>query len=602
MKKSSEKPSLLQFLRAIIGRHMRGMTVGIIALVLVNSLLLFLPLFLARIIDALSQNNVAFNDFSFRPIFLWTGVFFSLNIVIFLLRLCWRVFLIFPSYKIERDIKKSLFAHIISLCKKSLINYDVGTQITLISRESSQLSEAISWGTLALVDGLFTIVSIGIILLILYPNIAWVVLLLYPVISIVFYFVWQKTQCLYSIIQERIAHVSELTRQMFTHIGDIKAHNSEKFYVEKFSKDGNIILKMQMHISILESLLWPTALFIHGTVLAITLFLGMRSIQEGSASIGDLFAIISYLTQIQQPFLGLGFSLSIQQRGISNARRINTMLHTHNTITSIDNAVKKNIYGSLQLKNVTFCYPSTREKGKDTSKFHLRGINLDIPAGTWFGITGRIGCGKSTLAMLLARIYDIDTGSLLWDGVPIHHYDTQILREHVLLQMQDFQLFSTSILQNIAFTEYEMDEVQQKAAHNYGVISYLEHDVATFVDSWNTKVGESGVRLSGGQKQRIALARTLYRKPSVLILDDIFSGLDTKTVQIIFKNLKKIRGDKTTILITHNLPILSNTSRILVMDNGEIVEDGTHDALLHAKTQYASQWKEYMLAQGEYIA
>ncbi len=598
MKRPTEKPRLLQFLVVLIRRHVPSMRLGIIALLAVNSLLLFIPLILAHVVDVFSQEAA----FSVQTVLFWAGVFLALNVVIFFLRLCWRRFIIFPSYEIERDTKKSLFAHMLSLCKKSLREYSVGTQIALISRETTQLSEAISWGTLALVDGLFTIVSVSIILLILYPSIAWVALLLYPLTSVMLYVVWRKTGKLYEVTQERIAHISELTRQMFTHIGDIKAHNSEGFYIDKFSKDGNAILKMQIRIAVLEALLWPTALFIHGIALVITLFLGMRAIQMGSASIGDLFAVMNYLTQIQQPFLGLGFALSIQQKGLSNARRIKTVLHTHSTLSNSADALAKPIAGALQLQDLRFEYPRAAQHAQEEQGFCISGINLAVPAGTWLGITGRIGCGKSTLAMLLARLYDVDGGTLLWDDVPIAQYDIATLRRHVLLQTQDFQLFSTSILQNIAFTEYEMDEKGEGLARKYGMFSCLENDVATFADSWHTTIGEAGVRLSGGQKQRIALARTLYAEPPVLILDDVFSELDNKTARVILENLQQIRGDKTTVIITHNLPILSNTKRILVMERGQIIEDGTHEQLLQHRGQYMAQWKDYMIAKGEYLA
>lgn len=613
---------------------------GLVALLLVNTLLLATPPMLAKIIDlfvpsgpiassgASSAAAQPAGGFSFGAVLAWSCLLLAVEALIFFFRLCWRRLIIFPSFTIERDVRMGLFRHILSLCKKSMRDYSVGTQISLINRETSQLSDAISWGTMALVDGLFTIVSVSIITLILYPGMVWAALLLYPLTSITLYLVWRKTGPLYGAVQERTAKVAELTRQMFTHIGDIKAHTSEQFYAGRFEREGNAILSMRMRVAALEGMLWPSALLVHGLAFVATLFLGLRQIQMGNASIGDLFAVMNYLVQIQLPFLGLGFALSIQQQGLANARRINALFNTKSALVEYAPPVTTPIRGALCVRGVSFSYPETvedpkqkqekvpEEKQKKESEkklkneseqkpakpFALSDISFDMPAGSWLGITGSIGSGKSTLAMLLSRVYDPAQGDITWDGVPVRQYARRTLHEHVLFQTQNFQLFSATIAQNIAFSLKPLSAAEKRRALACGRLSSLDADVRIFKDKWDTQIGEGGVRLSGGQKQRIALARALYCGAQVLILDDIFSGLDNKTTKTVIENLRETRTDKTTILITHNLPLLSNTERIIVMENGRIRERGTHEELLVQSKEYLAQWKEYLITQGEYLA
>ncbi len=597
-----KKEALFPFIKTLIAPYSKKIVIGIASLIMVNILLLSIPFILSKIIDIYQFSiEKPIPNIPYMRILFWASLMLFLNIIIFFLRLAWRRLLIFPSFAIERDLRINLFSHILSIRKKHRNNYETGSQISLISRETGGLSDAISWGTLALIDGLFSIISVSIILLIFYRNISWTSLSLYPLISVGLYIIWQLIGKRYENIQVRIAHITELTRQMFTHIGDIKAHNNENFYIKYFIFEGNKIVKLQMQITILRALLIPFVIFINGLALVLVLYFGIQQIQFGTATLGSIFAVINYLMQIEMPFLGLGFALDIQQKGMSNAHRIKKLLSIKTIPPQSPHTVSKEIKGDLSLKNVYFSYSEKTSK-EDASSFALGPINIEIPSGSWVGITGKIGSGKSTLAMLLAGVYNSQKGTILWDKIPITEYDDIHIKQNILLQSQQFTLFSNTIVQNIAFYENSLPQKMYNKALRYGKLSKLNDDIHTLVKKWDTSIGEAGIRLSGGQKQRVALARALFKESPILILDDIFSGLDNKTTSIIMENLKLLRKGQTTFVITHNIPLLSKTDRILILEKGHIIEDGSHKQLLSQKgSHYSSYLYEFLIEQGRYI-
>lgn len=613
--------SIWPFIRSLISPHKKKMLIGIFALIIVNLLLLTTPLILSRIIDTYNMyNSQGYVDIN--KVILLAALLLGISLLIFGLRIAWRSLLILPSYKITKNTKDSMYSHILSLSQDSLKQYSVGEQISLLSREAKQLSDAISWGTLALADGILSIIFVYVVLIVSYREMVWASLLVYPFTVVFVYFIFNNIGKAYTIIQEHIASISELTREMLQHIATIKSFNSESYYINRFFKKGNEIIKARIRITALEGLLMPVFTVIHSASIILALYLSIGQIKAGHASIGDLSAVLNYLFQVAMPFMGLSFALDIQQKGISNAKRIRALLETQTTLTP-NNTCPHNSHPikncRIDIDNIMLTYPSpapqpplansdiespppmNEVKIRNTA-FTLGPISLQIEGGQWLGITGKIGCGKSTLAQLLARIYDTDHGTIMYDNIPIQNMDLNTLRAHVLLQTQQFQLFSWTVAQNIMFTEDELSQEQYKTIIDYGIMSGLKEDVALFPEKWNTQIGESGILLSGGQKQRVALSRSLIINTPILVLDDIFSGIDYKNASEIISNLRTLRKDRTTIIISHNLAILSNTDTIIVMDNGKITEQGTHTSLLNAPNSlYAASWHEYLISQGQQL-
>ncbi len=702
------------------------MALGLICLVSVNVFLLLRPYLFSQIIDSIVSDGETKTPFSFFSTSMLYALFLCLlSLAIFFLRLGWRRLLILPSHKIETNLKKHLFRHFLRFCQKTQQNFNTGKQVSLIERETLQLTRAISWGTLALVDGLFTVISVYCILIFFYSEIAWASLLVYPFSLLYVYIIFRKLGKEYVTIQERISKISELTREMFENIPSIKSHNSEAFYQQKFQQKGQDIVKSQVRISFLTSMLWPLLILINGIALVLVLYFGIKAYMAGTASIGDIFAVLTYIAQVELPFLGLGFAFDTQQRGMSNVRRIKHSLEIQPSVfnkktgaavpggavaeaavpggavaavptgttdasvpttpavapalaeastalaaagvaseattptapavpaeaavlsgtapatptapavpaeaavlsgTAPATPTAPALAGALSLKNLVFSYdelqtedhdihiasqstvvstppPSAKQETTVQEKqFSLGPIDLDIAAGTWLGITGKIGSGKSTLAKLITRIYEIkDAASILWDKKSIQDIDLEQLRSNILYQAQDFHLFSISVLQNIAFKENTLTQQERERAKRYGNYSALEQDIHTLPERWDTQIGEHGILLSGGQKQRVSLARTLFETTPILVLDDVFSGLDNKTSKEILRSLLDLRKNKTTIIVSLNLPIISNTDRILVLDEGKIIEEGTHNDLLNkTDSKYSLYWKEYLVNQGEY--
>lgn len=613
---STNKPPILPYVKYLTRPFYLHMCFGVLGVVALNLLLLYIPQVVANIIDTYA-NFSAENLVQKNTIIMYTLILLGTGLLVFGVRIFWRFLLIIiPTYNIKKDIKNELFTHILSLSTQANRTQSVGEQISLLSREPDQITQAISWGFMTGLDGIFSVIGVYTLLLISYRDIAWVSLLVYPFCTIYMFFIFKKLGSSYYAVQEHIASMSELTREMFQQIGTIKGFNSEQYYINRFLKKGNELINAKLKISIYQGIFFPIAMMMNSIAIVFALYRGVLAIQQGNASPGDLSAVLAYLIHVSFPFMGLGYSLNSIMYGTTSARRIKKVLDTKTTLLKTkeldffqDSPV------DIHLQNVSFSYPADSINPQDDSDlletkhqtpdysdvpFALKSITLDIPDGTWLGITGTIGSGKSTLAKLLVRLYDCNEGNILYNERNVKDFNLDQLRESVLLQNQLFHLFSQSVSHNIAFQEEELNDVQQHEVIKYGIFSGLESDIALLPHHWDTEIGESGILLSGGQKQRVSLARSLLKNTPILILDDIFSGFDYKTASFIINNIQALRKHKTTILISHNLSVLSRSQCIIVMDQGKIVEQGTHDALLkNTQGLYAQSWHEYLISQGQ---
>ena len=382
-------------------------------------------------------------------------------------------------------------------------------------------------------------------------------------------------------VQETLGGMSQSVEEIVSGIRTVKAFGNEEVVIARFGNRIDDIVKermKQVKLSAIFSAIIPFTVSI-GFIIVIA-YGGYLTIQK-TISLGDFVSFLLYLILLRQPLEQLGNTLNTFQRGSASLSRLAILLEAPLTVTDRETAkVQEPIDGSIEVKNLTFRYPGTAKKV-------LSDISFKVNKGQTLGIIGTIGSGKTSLANILMRIYDPPRGTVYVDDVDVHNYYLKDLRQSIAFVPQSGFLFSTTIDANIAFAEDKLDtekvEVSAKA-------SVVHDDILKLKDMYKTEIGERGVRLSGGQKQRVAIARAIYKDSPINILDDSLSAVDTNNERLILQNLRQGEKNKTNIIISHRLSAVMHSEEIIILDEGRIIDRGTHQSLLRTSEFYNKLW------------
>jgi ATP-binding cassette subfamily B protein len=391
----------------------------------------------------------------------------------------------------------------------------------------------------------------------------------------------------FRIVQEAFSNLTDTTQESFSGIRVIKSFVQEDLVLENFTKVNNDNLKKNLDLVKVSGTFHPFIQFISSISFLLVILYGGKEVILNKISLGDFIAFNSYLGLLVWPMMALGFVINTLQRGAASMERINNILNEKPEIVNIDNPINlENVKGQIEFKNVSFKYPGTNQ-------YALENISFLIKEGQSLAILGRTGSGKTTVVSLLLRLYDISEGTITFDDIEIGDLSLRSLRENIGYVPQDNFLFSTSISENIgfAFDEKISDEEICLAAK----MAEVYDNIIDFPNKFDTVLGERGVTLSGGQKQRTSIARALIKNPSVLILDDSLSSVDTETEEKILTNLKTIMKSKTTILISHRTSTVKSCDHIIYLEEGRILEQGNHDELLSLNGLYADLYEKQLL-------
>ena len=522
-----------------------------------------------------SSGDLDARDKTLSTVILYAGGIILAAIVRGLFMYMMRQTIIVASRNIEYDLKNEIFFHYQTLPVQFYKENNTGD---LMNRISEDVSRVRMYVGPALMYGMnVTILMLTIIPFMFYINtkLAFYSILPLPMLVVAIYYVQNIINRRSEEIQKSLSDLSTYVQETFSGIRLIKSFVREDNFSSVFSEKSIEYKDKSLRLQFVLSLFFPIIMTLIGLSIIITVYIGAVEVFNKNISIGNIAEFLIYVYLLTWPVTALGWITSIVQRASASQKRINQFLKEENNIITTENK-SIDVKGKVEFKNVSFKYPDTNING-------LKKVSFNINPGDSLGVIGTTGSGKSTLANSLMRLFDIDHGSILIDDHKIQDLNVVEFRRQVGYVPQDVFLFSDTIENNILFgTRGKEIEDVEEAAEN----ADLTRNIKSFPEKYKTKIGERGITLSGGQKQRISIARAIIKKPKILILDDCLSAVDTKTENKILENLKKIMVDKTTIIISHRISSVKLAKKILVMDDGKVIEDGTHNELLRKKGNY----------------
>ena len=555
------------------------MAIGIAALIITDSMTLVVPWLIKEFIDVLPGKPSS--ELLLKYVFLLLGV--SLFLVAG--RYGWRVYMFGASRKIEFDILNRLFEHLLILDRTWYLKQKTGDIMSRATNDLRAVREFFGLGVLILIDAVFVIfAAVGMMSWINFDLMLKVFLPL-PIISFLFFYFVKEIGKRHKAVQEHLALITGQVQENLAGIRVLHSFVQEENEKTKFAQLNNEYINKNLAVTRIFGIFTPTMVFILGVAAMLSLWMGGKAVIAGSMTLGSFVAFNGYLMLLSWPMMGIGYVFNLTQKGMAAMGRIQEIFVSQSEIKPAPEGTGTLVeVGDIEFQGLKFSYP-----GEDT--LSLKGIDIKIFQGQTLGVVGVIGSGKTTLAQMLLRFYDPTAGALLIGGRPIK--EIHRLRDSIGYVSQEPFLFSMSIRDNIVLgrvsaTDCELEEIVR--------IAGLKKDVERFPHRLDTLIGERGVSLSGGQKQRVALARALIKKPEILILDDAFSHLDSETEEEILENIQGQLRQTTTLIISHRLSAVRGADQIIVMDAGQIIEQGNHASLVRAGGVYANLFQNQLLA------
>jgi ATP-binding cassette subfamily B multidrug efflux pump len=477
--------------------------------------------------------------------------------------------LIVMSRLIEYDLKNEVFEHYQTLPLSFYRRNNTGDLMNRISEDVGRvrmyLGPSIMYG-LTLFTLFLTLVPI---MFTISPTLTWYAISPLPVLSISIFLVNNVMERRSEEIQKSQSKLSTFVQEAFSGIRVIKSFNREHESISKFNIETDLYKKQSLKLTKVQSLFFTIIIALIGISTILTVYAGSREVINGNLTFGNIAEFIIYVNLLTWPVASLGWTSSLVQRAEASQKRINEFLKTQTNIISEKN-LDHEIVGKIEFKNVGFTYP-------DTGIRALKNISFTIKKGESLAIIGTTGSGKSTVANLVSRLYDARDGEILIDDIPISHYNLTSLRSQIGYVPQDVFLFSDTIFNNIGFGIKHLDE---NKIHQAAKDADVYENIKGFPQGFQTRVGERGITLSGGQKQRVSIARAIVREPKILMLDDVLSAVDTKTENNILNSMKRIMEGRTTIIISHRVSSAKLANKIIVLMDGVVREEGSHEELI----------------------
>lgn len=561
---------------------------GVVFVAISNFFAVYSVTFVRDAIDYLKdvEKLKAAGDHPYNQLLIYTGIIIGWAIVSGFFLFLMRQTIIVMSRLIEKDLKNEIFNHYQQLDIGFYKRNNTGDLMNRISEDVSRVRMYIGPAIMYIVNTVITFtLTIGVMIKVDF-KLTMFVLLPLPFLAISIYYVSNIINKKSTKVQEQLSDLTTHAQEAFSGIRVLKAYGREKYSADVFEKQSIEYRKRTMGLVKVEALFQPFMILLIGLSTIFTVYIGGMEAISGKITYGNIAEFIVYVNRLTWPIASLGWVTSLIQRAAASQTRINEFLHTQTEITN-ETADDTKLQGDIEFKNVSFTYPDSGIKA-------LKNVSFSIKQNSSLAIIGRTASGKSTIANLLCRLYDVDSGEIKIDGINIKKHNLYSLRNQIGYAPQEVFLFSDTIANNISFS-VDLKNKNNDAIHQAAKRAAIYANIIEFPEKFETMVGERGITLSGGQKQRISIARAIIKQPQLLIFDDCLSAVDTETEEEILKNLKEIMKNKTSIIISHRVSSVKNADSILVLDQGEIVEQGHHDDLMEKQGVYFELYKMQLL-------
>lgn len=554
---------------------------GIFLLLIVALLILIPPRAIGIVVDHIHDGTLTLKILTY-----WVFILLLSGISMYVLRYFWRIKIFGSAVKLSRMLRDQLFDHFTKMSPAFYQKWRTGDLMAHATNDLQAIQQTAGMGVLTMVDSLITG---GIVIITMIATISWKLTLIcmipMPLMAILTSWYGTHLHKRFHYAQEAFSALNDKTQESISGIKVIKTFGQEQEDIADFKRKSDDVVAKNIAVARIDALYDPTISIIVGISFFLAIVFGSRMVLNGELTIGQLISFTTYLGLLIWPMLAFGWLFNIVERGRASYDRVMKLLQEKIEIVDEPGAVNEAPSGDIEFQIKQFTYPNETQP-------ILKDISFTLKQGQTLGIVGKTGAGKTTLLKLLLREFEDPNVQILFGGKPLSFYKINQLRGAIGYVPQDHFLFSSTVGENIAFAKLDATKEEMIGAAK---VANIAEDIDRFPEKYDTVVGERGVSLSGGQKQRISIARALLLNPEVLVLDDSLSAVDAKTEEGILTALKQNRSGKTTIITSHRLSAIAHAELIIVLDEGRMIEQGTHEQLMEQSGWYKEMYVRQQL-------